>query len=126
MKKRIVLTGGKFNRVHPGHTWLLKKAKKLGYLIIVLASDAHNKRPYARPEKERKTAIEKLKIADKVVVGSSKKFSYVIRKFHPNIIVLGYDQKMPDKETRQIAEKMKIKIVKFRKHGNYRTGKLIS
>ena len=40
MIMKVVLTGGKFNRIHPGHVWLLKKAKKLGYLVVVLAHES--------------------------------------------------------------------------------------
>ena len=122
--KKIVLTGGKFNRIHPGHVWLLKKAKKLGYLVVVLAHDAHNRRPYAVPAVKRKNIVEALKIADKVVVGDSKKFSKVLIKFHPDVIVLGYDQRFPDNESRLLAKTMKIKVLRFRKHKNYSTKRI--
>ncbi len=122
--KKIVLTGGKFNRIHPGHTWLLKKAKKLGYLVVVIANDTHNKRRYAVSAAVRKRNLQKLKIADKVVIGDPKRFSKVVNQFHPDVIVLGYDQKLPDKETKETVRKMKIKIIKFRKYGNYKTRKL--
>lgn len=124
MKQRIILTGGKFNKIHAGHIWLLKKAKKLGYLIVVLAHEAHNKRPYAKLAKIRKKNLEKLKIADKVVIGDKDRFFKVLLKFHPDIIVLGYDQEMPDSESIEVANKMRIKIVRFRKYGKYSTKKL--
>ncbi len=122
--KKTVLTGGKFNKIHPGHIWLLKKAKKLGYLVVVLAHDSHNKRFYAVSAKTRKRNMEKLSIADKVVVGDKKKFVKVVKKFKPHTIVLGYDQKMPDKETEKYVKEKKIKVVKLRKHGNYSTGRI--
>jgi FAD synthetase len=121
---KVVLTGGKFNKIHPGHIWLLKKAKKLGKLIVVLANDSHNRRPYAVSAKARKKNLAKLKIADKVVVGDPRRFVKVVYKYKPNVIVLGYDQKLPDKETKEAVRKMKIKVVRFRKHGNYKTGEL--
>jgi cytidyltransferase-like protein len=124
MKQKIVLTGGKFNKIHPGHLWLLAKAKKLGYLIVVLAHDTRNKRAYAIPVKKRKKMIEKLGLADKVVIGHKEKFVKVVHRFRPSIIVLGYDQKLPDKETKQIVKKRKIRVVKFRKYGKYNTRNL--
>ena len=72
----------------------------------------------------RKKNLGKLRIADKIVIGDKKGFSGVIGKFNPDTIVLGYDQKLPDKETAQIAKKMRIKIVKFRRFGNHKTGKM--
>ena len=121
---KTVLTGGKFNRIHPGHLWLLKKAKEFGKLIVVLANDAHNQRAYAISARARKKNMEALGIADKVVVGDKKSFVKVVKKFHPAIIVLGYDQKIPDKETEKYIATQKIKIMKFRKHGNYGTRNL--
>jgi len=122
--KKVILTGGKFNRIHPGHLWLLKRAKKLGYLVVVIANDSHNKKPYAVPANKRKKMIEALDIADKVVIGAPKKFVRVVHRFRPSVIVLGYDQKLPDKETKEAVKKMKIRVVRFKKYGRYRTRKL--
>lgn len=124
MKKKIILTGGKFNKIHPGHVWLLKKAKKLGHLIVVLAHDVHNKRPYAVSAEKRRKQLEALGVADKVVIGDKRKFVKVVKKYKPNVIVLGYDQKIPDEETSDYIKKHKIKIIKFRKHKDYSTGKM--
>ena len=123
--KKIILTGGKFNKIHPGHIWLLKKAKKLGYLVVVLANDKHNHRSYAMPARKRKTIVEKLKIADKVVIGSPTSFVRIVKKYKPNIIVLGYDQRMPDRETEEYVKKNKMKITRFKKHGRHSTSRFI-
>jgi len=118
---KVVLTGGKFNRIHPGHVWLLKKAKKLGYLVVVLAHEKHNSRGYAVPAAKRKKALQDLGIADKVVVGSSKSFVGVVKKHKPDIIVLGYDQKLPDIETGDYIREKKIIVIKMKKHGTHST-----
>jgi FAD synthetase len=123
LENMIVLTGGKFNRVHKGHIWLLKKAKSLGdSLVVVLANDSHNKRSYAMPARMRKKHLDELGIADYVVIGDKKNFFKVIEKIKPSIIVLGYDQSLPE----GIREKLgkKIRVVKFRKHGDYSSGKM--
>ena len=122
MKK--VLIGGKFNQIHPGHLWLLEKAKKLGYLIVVLAHEKHNKRTYSVSSKLRKKNLEKFRLADKVVVGSSSGFVGVVKKYKPDVIVLGYDQKLPDRVTSDYVKMQKIKILRFKKHGKYSTRKL--
>lgn len=123
---KVILTGGKFNKIHLGHIWLLKKAKKLGHLIVVLANDKHNRRTYAVPSKKRKKMVEELKIANKVVVGSPRGFVGVVKKYRPDVIVLGYDQKLPDKITEEYVRKNKIRIVKLKKHGSHSTRKLNS
>ena len=121
---KIILTGGKFNKIHPGHIWILKKSKRLGTLVVVLAHDKHNKRSYAVSAGKRKKMIESLRIADKVVVGSSTGFVGVVKKYKPNVIVLGYDQKIPDKITDDYIKKNKIKTIKFKKYGSHSTKKL--
>jgi len=122
---KIILTGGKFNKIHPGHVWLLCRAKKLGYLVVVLANDKHNKKPYTVKSGKRKATLEKLGIADKIVIGSPKSFVLVLKKYKPNVIVLGYDQKLPE-GTEDYVKEHKIKIIKFKKYGSHSTRKLCS
>jgi FAD synthetase len=123
MKK--VLAGGCFNLIHPGHKYFLKKAKKLGnFLVVVLTNDANNRKPYAVPAEQRKTALERLAIADKVLVGETDDFTAVLRKFRPDIIALGHDQELIE-ATKKEAEKMKIRVVRIGKFGDYSTGKII-
>jgi FAD synthetase len=117
-----VLTGGKFNKLHPGHIWLLKRAKEIGdRVVVVLANDKNNDRPYALPAAERKIQMEKLDLADEVAIGDEKNFMKVVEKFHPDIILLGYDQKLP----KGLESKLKgVKIIQLERHGNYSSGKL--
>jgi len=118
-KNKVVLTGGKFNRLHPGHEYLLKKCKSLGYLIVVIANDKHNTKPYAVPAATRKKNVEKLKIANRVVIGAPDNFADVIYHFKPDIIVLGYDQKLPDKETKKAVKTLGIEVVRCDQFGTY-------
>ncbi|MFH0948925.1 MAG: adenylyltransferase/cytidyltransferase family protein [Candidatus Aenigmatarchaeota archaeon] len=109
---KIVLTGGTFNRLHPGHTYLLKKAKALGYLVVVLAHDRHNKKSNAIPAIQRKKNLEKLGIADKIVIGNNEDYSKVVKRFKPDIIILGYDQSLPSIKTT-------AKIIRMKRFGRY-------
>ncbi len=116
---KVVLIGGKFNKIHQGHLWLLKKAKSLGdKLVVVLANDVHNKRPYSLPAAKRKKLLAATKIPDRIVVGDPKDYFKVVKRFKPDVIVLGYDQKLPPRTAEKIRD-MKIRVVKFRKYGNY-------
>jgi cytidyltransferase-like protein len=127
-----VLVGGVFNIIHDGHVFFLKKAKALGgYLIVVVAHDrtAHKTKRYkVLDQKTRKQNIEKLGIANKVVIGDAKDFMKVVRREKPDIIVLGYDQKMGEKELRRMLAgsriECKIKRIKESLKG-YKTSKIM-
>jgi FAD synthetase len=130
--KRKVLVGGVFNVVHPGHVFFLKKAKQLGdYLIVVIANDktaARTKKYEVNDQETRKRNIEKLGIADKVVIGNESDFMKVVREERPDVIALGYDQKMDEKELKWMLAGSKISCevvrIKDRLEG-YKTSKII-
>ncbi|MDI6807101.1 MAG: adenylyltransferase/cytidyltransferase family protein [Candidatus Aenigmarchaeota archaeon] len=120
-----VLVGGCFNKIHEGHIYFLKEARKLGdYLVVVLAHDANNKKPYAIPAKQRKKNMEKTKLADKVVIGDKRDMLKVVRKEKPNIVALGYDQTLSRNMSRKLKE-MKVKIVRIKRYSSYKTKKLM-
>jgi len=108
---KTVLCGGCFNKIHEGHVYFLNEAKKLGnFLVVVVANDRLNKKKYgarALPAKKRKANIEKLGIADKVVIGREKHFGKALEDYKPDVIALGFDQSMP--------VKTKIKVTRIRK-----------
>ena len=122
MKK--VLAGGCFNKIHPGHLYFLNKAKSFGdYLVVVLAHDKNNKKSCAIPAVKRKKNLEKLKIADKIITGHPTDFLKTVKKLKPDIIALGYDQKLSKKLKNEIRElKIKTKIIK--KFGKYSSRKI--
>lgn len=108
-----VMCGGRFNFPHKGHEYFLQKAKSYGdYLIVVIAHDSHNLKKQEKVEMEkRKKNIEKLGIADEVVVGDSEDFFKVVEKYKPQVIALGWDQKLPFDENRM--ESLGIKVVRI-------------
>jgi len=130
MKK--VLVGGVFNVIHEGHRFFLKKAKELGdFLIVVVASNrtAFLTKKYAIfDQKERVKNLEKLGIADKVTAGDSIDFMKVVWKEKPDIIVLGHDQKMSEKELGKLLlmKGMKCEVVRLEeKLKGYSTSKIM-
>lgn len=112
-----VLTGGGFNKLHLGHEYLLKKAKSLGQLIVVIANDKHNNKPNPVKAAIRKRNLERLGIADKVIVGHADSFVKTVLEERPNIIALGHDQKMPEDVTKDVLGKLKIKVVRIKRFG---------
>jgi FAD synthetase len=119
-----VLAGGCFNRLHEGHVYFLMRAKALGdELTVVLANDSHNQKPYAVKAEQRKEALEKLGIADRVLIGDSDQFVGVVIKEKPQIIALGYDQSMPKDVQAKLSE-LKVKVVIIDKHGDASSSKI--
>lgn len=108
-----VLCGGRFNFPHKGHEYFLREAKSYGdYLIVVIAHDSHNLKNQGKVEmNRRKESIEKLNIADEVVIGDSEDFFKVVEKYKPNVIALGWDQKLPFDEKKM--ENLGIKVVRI-------------
>ncbi len=94
-----VLVFGTFDGLHPGHQFFLEEAGKRGNLHIAVARDENvmrikNKKP-ENDENERMAAIlEKYPEAD-VCLGDSDDYLKPVREIKPDLIFLGYDQKMP-------------------------------
>lgn len=98
--------------MHPAHLRLLRQARALGdRLVVVLSNDAHNKKPRAVPAQERKRRLEALGVADEVVIGASDGFAATLRRVHPDVLVLGYDQRLPDAETESEVRRLGVELV---------------
>ncbi len=119
-----VLAGGCFNKLHEGHVYFLMRAKALGSeLTVVLANDSHNKKPYAIKAELRKEALEKLGIADKVIIGDPDQFVGTVIKEKPAVIALGYDQTLPADVEAKLSE-LNVKVARVDKHGDLSTSSL--
>ncbi|MBI4896301.1 MAG: adenylyltransferase/cytidyltransferase family protein [Candidatus Aenigmarchaeota archaeon] len=118
-----VLVGGTFNAIHPGHVEFLNHAKTNGTLVVVIAHDAHNAKPYAKPATERKKNVESLHIADHVFVGDATDYWKIVEQEKPNIILLGYDQQLPE-HGESIIQKLHIRVLRAEKFGTCATRKL--
>ncbi len=96
---RRVLTFGTFDGFHPGHRFYLEQAERLGELWVVIARDSTVLQVKAcaplRSETERKEAIEREFPTAHVLLGDPEDFLAPIRDVQPDLIALGYDQKLP-------------------------------
>lgn len=111
-KPVTVFAAGCFNRVHPAHLRLLRQAKVLGdRLVVVLSNDAHNRKPNAVPALQRKKTLEGFGLADEVLVGDPDSFARSLRRVRPDVLVLGYDQRLPDPETEEAVRAMGVRVV---------------
>lgn len=63
------------------------------------------------PAAQRKKWVEALGIADKVVIGGPHGFVDTVKRENPDILVLGYDQKLPDPETEAAVKRMGVEVI---------------
>ena len=80
--------------IHGGHIAIIKKAQKLGKLIIGVLSDeavASYKRLPLVPASERKVMFENIAGVYKVVEQKTLSYKNVLEKLHPDIVVHGDD-----------------------------------
>lgn len=126
-----VMVFGTFDVLHPGHVHMLKEAREYGdCLVVVIARDEtvcelKGKKP-RYPEDERARNIEKLEIADKVILGccGNNKHQVVIDEA-PDVVALGYDQHF-FLDNLENALKSTAKIVRLTPHAPeiYKSSKL--
>lgn len=77
----------------------------------MLSNDAHNRKPNAVPAARRKKWIEELGVADRVVIGDAEGFADTVRREKPDVLVLGYDQRLPDPETEAVVKDMGVEVI---------------
>ena len=112
MKK--VMCAGTFDIIHPGHLFYLSEAKKYGNrLIVVVARDDTSatfkgKKP-VHNEKERLEAVRMLNIVDEAILGHHGNIFDIIEDIKPDVICLGYDQKVQKQQLEDELRKRGIK-----------------
>lgn len=94
-----VLVFGTFDRLHPGHRFLLAEASKRGELTVVIARDTTVARikghaPH-QSEEERSRVVASAFPAARVILGHSSDYLDPVRAIRPELIILGYDQALP-------------------------------
>ena len=95
--KKIVLAGGVFDIIHPGHIHTLNAAKALGdVLVVAIATEKTaqkmKKRQPLHNQELRRELVSCLSMVDKAIVGHEDDIFETVRAIKPDIIVLGYDQ----------------------------------
>lgn len=97
--RKKVLTFGTFDHLHEGHKAYLQFAASKGDLYIIVARDSNvehikGKRP-DHSETERMDALQKEFPNADVRLGDESDYLAPIRDVKPDLIVMGYDQKLP-------------------------------
>ena len=94
---QVVLAGGVFDIIHPGHIYTLNAAKALGdILVVVVATDNTSvrmkKRKPLHSQEQRQELVESLSMVDLCLVGQEDDMFKTVNRVRPQIIALGYDQ----------------------------------
>ena len=93
----VVMTGGSFDIIHPGHVETLEKAKSLGDVLVVSVARnstfiKNKKRNPLHDERLRKKLVSSLRSVDVAVLGSEVDIFETAILLKPDIVALGYDQ----------------------------------
>ena len=95
--KKIVLAGGVFDIIHPGHIHTLTAAKALGdVLVVAIATDKTaqkmKKMSPLHDQELRSELVSSLSMVDEAIVGHEEDIFETVKEVKPDIIALGYDQ----------------------------------
>ncbi len=112
---RVVLAGGVFDIIHPGHIHTLNSAKALGdVLVVVVATDTTaqkmKKRKPLNKQNQRKDLVSSLSMVDLCVIGQEGDIFKTVEIIKPEIIALGYDQAHQEKFITDGCRKLNLDI----------------
>ncbi len=112
---KIVLAGGVFDIIHPGHIHTLNAAKKLGeVLVVVVATDKTaikmKKREPLHSAKLRQELVSSLTMVDLCIIGDEEDIFKTVDLVKPQVIALGYDQTHQEKFITEGCKKINLNI----------------
>lgn len=124
-KIKVVACGGVFDILHPGHGFVLEKAKEYGdVLVVIVARDstvAKRKRIPIVSEEQRVAMLEYLKPVDTAVLGREDDPLKVIEIIKPDIIALGPDQYHDEEQIKKELKNrgLSVKVVRIKEYKKY-------
>ena len=101
---KVVLIGGVFDIVHPGHIHTLKDAKNQGDVLVVVVARSstalkiNKQRKIYHDETLRKELVSSIRYVDFAIIGREGTLYDTVEFVKPDIIALGYDQIHTEKE----------------------------
>ena len=113
---RVVLVGGVFDLIHPGHIHTLKAAKAQGDVLVVVVarqSTAQKIKKYRRiyhDEKLRRDLVTSLNFVDLALIGKEGTLYDTVEYVKPNVIALGYDQAHSEEEIAENCKKRNLNV----------------
>ena len=113
---KVVLVGGVFDLIHPGHIHTLKAAKAQGDVLVVVVarqSTAQKIKKYRKiyhDEKVRRDLVTALNFVDLALIGKEGTLYDTVEYVKPNVIALGYDQAHSEKEIAESCKKRNLNV----------------
>ncbi|QLH03308.1 cytidyltransferase [Nitrosopumilus cobalaminigenes] len=109
----VVLAGGVFDIIHPGHIHTLNAAKELGdVLVVVVATDntamKMKKRRPLHVQEQRQELVNSLSMVDLCLIGQEDDIFKTVNHVKPQIIALGYDQVHQEKFITEGCKKIEL------------------
>ena len=109
----VVLAGGVFDIIHPGHISTLNAAKELGdVLVIVVATDntavKMKKKKPLHTQDQRKELVNSLTMVDVCLIGHEGDIFETVNQVRPQTIALGYDQVHQEKFITEGCKKINL------------------
>jgi FAD synthetase len=111
---RVVLVGGVFDLIHPGHIHTLKAARAQGDVLVVViaristAATIKKDRKIYHDEKLRAELVSSLRFVDLAVLGRQGTLYDTVEHIKPDIIALGYDQAHSEKDIAENCQKRNL------------------
>lgn len=117
----VVMTGGAFDIIHPGHIETLDQAKSLGDVLIVSVArdvtfERNKKRRPQHGEVLRRLLVSSVKSVDCAILGSESDIFETVLFLKPDIIALGYDQSHDEEKISEEVKKrgLNVKVVRLK------------
>ena len=113
---KVVLVGGVFDLIHPGHIHTLKAAKAEGDVLVVVVarqSTAQKIKKYRKiyhEEKLRRDLVTSLNFVDLALIGKEGTLYDTVEYVKPNVIALGYDQAHSEKDIAENCKKRNLNV----------------
>ncbi|NAL78704.1 cytidyltransferase [Nitrososphaera sp. AFS] len=111
---KVVLVGGVFDLIHPGHITTLKAAKSHGDVLVVVvartstAAMINKDRRIYHEECLRLELVSSLSVVDLAIMGREGTLFETVEYIKPDVIALGYDQFHSEKEIAENCLKRKL------------------
>jgi FAD synthetase len=113
---KVVLVGGVFDVLHPGHIHTLRAARAQGDILVVViarnstANKINKDRKIYHNESLRRELVSSLSLVDLAVIGKEGTLYDTVEIVKPDIIALGYDQAHSEKEIAENCRKRNLNV----------------
>jgi glycerol-3-phosphate cytidylyltransferase/FAD synthetase len=113
---KVVLVGGVFDLIHPGHIHTLKAARSHGDVLVVIvarsatAQKIKKDRRIYHDESLRKELVSSLSFVDIALVGREGTLYDSVEYVKPNVIALGYDQTHSERDVAENCKKRNLNV----------------